>query len=624
MPRLADIGTFLYYSEAKVSDDAKNMATKMKAIDVITEILKYKLSKEGVQYRLYILNGRTGSGKSTYFLQELYKRFCVGTRSKIICTEPQVVLTESNARDIMNYNSGWSLGVELGVKSSKMHINGDIESITFYTTQILNDELVRMMIKSNMDTIKKQLSRIKFIIIDEVHTLDIPMISTLKVLRDAVFKYGNLREFPLVIFSSATLDIKALSTYFKMDVKDPFSIGIVSGDPNFPVDEYYLSTGDTAKYNAIEKAKNNITTSFVILGQYFCQQLYPKMMKDSDKSRDTLIFVPGAVGIKSVGDTVAGSINDIPVYFIEKDSTIKSLMDWRGHNRGKKRLLIVGFASGYSEASDSILSTSEDTDEEALNNEMKLIVATTALETGKTLYRLKYVIDMGLQTTPVNVPLSYDTSKTMMYFRQIPENKNQMIQRKGRVGRVASGIAIHFYPKEVEEMLQPSSTPQTVDSYCLSEVMLRSLVSKKLWKPYDMANENDFLYPTSTDIIIVSMQDLIYAGYMTIHGVLSRLYHKSIDVNKQRIYAKYLYECLGYNLFDTALYVTVNIKEIPNKFDVKSFKPKNSMDLSKDFMNNDRPTSQMIEQIRRARGEVTIAQYNMKNSIYAYYKRRLF
>ena len=624
MPRLADIGTFLYHSEANVSKETRDNALKLRAIDIITAILKYKLSKEGVQHRLYILNGRTGSGKSTYFLQELYKRFIVGSHSKIICTEPQVVLTESNARDIMNYNEGWELGVELGVRSSKMHINGDNESITFYTTQILNDELIKMMMRGNPDLVKRELKRIMFIVIDEVHTLDIPMISTLKVLRDAVIKYGMFKEFPLIIFSSATLDIKALSAYFNINLKDPFMCGIVSGDPNFPVDEMYLSMEETLKFNEMEKAKNSIETSFLILAQYFFKRVYPKMLKDKHTSRDTLIFVPGAVGIKTTGEAVCKFVKNIPVYFIEKDSTIKQLMHWRTQNRKQLRLLIIGFATGYSEASDSILSNSEDEDKEALEYEMKLIIATTALETGKTLYHLKYVIDMGLQTTPIHIPLCYDVSKAMTYFRQIPENLNQMIQRKGRVGRVYPGTAIHFYPKEVEKILQPSSTPQTVDSYCLSEVFLRSLVSKQLWKVYDMTAENDFLYPTSTDIIIVSVQDLILCGYMTIHGVLSRLYHKSLDVNKQRIYAKYMYEVLGYNLFDTALYVVSNIKDIPNKFDVKQFKPKSSVEISKQYINNDRPTPQMIEQIRRARGEITIAQYNKKTSIYAYYKRKLF
>ena len=69
MPRLADVGTFLYYPDAKVSKETRDLALKIKAIDVISSILKYKLSKEGIQHRLYILNGRTGSGKSTYFLQ---------------------------------------------------------------------------------------------------------------------------------------------------------------------------------------------------------------------------------------------------------------------------------------------------------------------------------------------------------------------------------------------------------------------------------------------------------------------------------------------------------------------------------------------------------------------------
>lgn len=623
MPRLADIGTFLFYSKAKVSEAAKEKVKKIPAIDVISAILKEKLSKSGIQNRLYLLNGRTGSGKSTYFLQELYKRFIVGSRSKIICTEPQVVLTESNARDIINYNEGWSLGKELGVRSSQMHIRGDVESITFYTTQILNDELVRLMMKNNTETIKRELRRIKFIIIDEVHTLDIPMISTLKVLRDIVIKYGQYQEFPLVIFSSATMDIDALSSYFHMNLANPMMCGIVSGDPNYPVNERYLSDFEVVKYNEYEKSVNDNRTSFIILGKYFLRIVYPLMLKDDEKSRDALIFVPGKLGIQITGYSIKEGIKDLSVFFINEQCTTKMLMHWRTKHRNEKRLLIIGFASGYSEASDEILSTSEDTDKEALINEMKIIIATTALETGKTLYRLKYVIDMGLQTTPMHIPLAYNINRHTEYFRQIPETKNQMIQRKGRVGRVSSGSVYHFYSKEVEALLRPNSIPQTIDNYCMSEVMIKSLLSKKLWKVYDMGNENDYLYPTSVDVIIKSVQDLILSGYMTIHGILSKLYHKGTDVNKQRIYSKYMYEVLGYDLYTTALFIVSAIREIPSLLDVKYFKPKSSIKIIDAYVNNPRPTAKMIEQIRRARAEVSIAQYENQNGFYAYYKGKM-
>ena len=620
MPRLADKGTFLYYKEANVTKESIQKSLEMPAIDVITEILKYKLSNRGRAFRLYLLNGRTGSGKSTYFLQELFKRFIIGTNTRIICTEPQVVLTESNARDIKNYNATWEIGNQLGIQSSQLHIEGARESITFCTTQILNDKLIKIQSKQNLDQVKRELRKIRFIIIDEVHTLDVPMISILKVLRDVSIEYGELEEFPLIIFSSATMDIIALSTYFNMDLTDPTMCGIVSGDPNFPVDEIYLSKDEVVKYNEFEKSKNDVKTSFIIVGQYFLQTFYKDMLKDDNKSRDALIFVPGKVGIDTLGMTIKNAIMDLPVFFINEGCTTKRLMEWRSQYRNRKRILIIGFSSGYAEASDGILSNSEDTDAEALQNEIKIIIATTALETGKTLYRLKYVIDMGLQTTPVNVPLSYDVRQTLNYFRLIPENKNQMIQRKGRVGRVAAGKVVHFYTKETENLFRVTSVPQTLDNYCLSDTILKGLMSKPLWKIYDIANENDYIYPTSVDIICKSAQDLIVTGYMTLYGSLSLLYHKSLDTSKQKIYAKYMYEYLGYNLFTAVLFITSSLKEIPNVYDVKRFKPRSSESILQMYSRNNRPTGKMIDHIRRARRELTSSMYMNQQSFYAYYK----
>lgn len=623
-PQLANIGTFSFHPSIKPSASELERVSKLPAIDIISSVLRLKFEREGKRNRLYLLNGRTGSGKSTYFLQELYARFIVGSRAKIICTEPQVVLTESNARDIINYSDGWELGKQLGVKSSRMNIRSDVESIVFYTTQIFNDELMRILVRDK-DRVKNYLRRIKFIIIDEVHSLDLPMMSILRVLRDFINKFGNMPEFPMVIFASATMDVEALSEYFDIDLKNPLSCAIISGSPNHPVNEHYLSKGSVAKFNELERTKNDNRTGYTILATYVFENVYESCLKDDAYSRDTLVFVPGILGIQIVGTHLLRKISEdakkIPCYFIKKDDTMKEIMHWRTQNKEKQRILIIGFATDYSEASNLILSNSEDSDKEALKYEIKIIVATTALETGKTLYHVKYVFDMGLQTKPLIVPLTYNPNAQTIY-NQIPENKNQMIQRSGRVGRVASGESYHFYTKEVADMFEPTTIPQTVDSYCLSDLFIHLLATKEKWQMRDVVNENDFLYPASIDNIVMSVKDLLCSGYLTPFGELATLWHKSTDITKQRVFSKYMYEVLGYKLFDVILFVVSNIKKLPSIFDVSSFNvPKTLIDNSI-FMNNTNPTSQMIEQIRRARGELTLVQYG--HSILGYHKKMIF
>ena len=623
-PQLANVGTFSFHPSIKPADKELERIAKLPAIDIISSVLRLKFEREGKKNRLYLLNGRTGSGKSTYFLQELYIRFVVGSRAKIICTEPQVVLTESNARDIINYSNGWELGKQLGVKSSRMNIRSDLESIVFYTTQIFNDELMRVLVRNDTERARRFLRRIKFIIIDEVHSLDLPMMSILRVLRDFINKFGNLPEFPMVIFASATMDLDALSEYFDIDLKNPLSCAIISGSPNHPVDEYYLSSGDVAKFNALERTKNDNRTSYNILADYVFKNVYESMITDDAYSRDTLVFVPGILGIQIVGTYLLRKISDIgklPCYFIKKGDTMKEIMHWRTQNKNVKRVLIIGFATDYSDASNLILSNSEDSDEEALKNEIKMIVATTALETGKTLYHVKYVFDMGLQTKPIIIPLAYDPNAQTIY-NQLPENKNQMVQRSGRVGRVASGKSYHFYTKEVVEMFEPTTIPQTVDSYCLSDLFIHLLATKEKWQMRDIINENDFIYPASVDNTITSVKDLIYSGYLTPYGELTTLWHSRTDITKQRVFSKYMYEVLGYKLFDVMLFVISNVKKLPSIFDVSSFKIPASLIDNKAYMNNTNPTHQMIEQIRRTRGEITLVQYG--HSILGYHKKMIF
>jgi hypothetical protein len=47
---------------------------------------------------------RTGSGKSTLMIDRLFHRFIRNTRRGLLCTEPRVVLTESNVNDVIEHN----------------------------------------------------------------------------------------------------------------------------------------------------------------------------------------------------------------------------------------------------------------------------------------------------------------------------------------------------------------------------------------------------------------------------------------------------------------------------------------------------------------------------------------
>ena len=86
MPTLANKGTFQFHdkvSKDDLSNEMKQWLENNTAIEIILKILNIKLSQPGKRNRLYFLRGRTGSGKSTYMIQEIYKNIIVGNNTKL-------------------------------------------------------------------------------------------------------------------------------------------------------------------------------------------------------------------------------------------------------------------------------------------------------------------------------------------------------------------------------------------------------------------------------------------------------------------------------------------------------------------------------------------------------------
>ena len=108
MPTLANIGTLIFHPDANVSNDLMRMQENTSAIDIIVHILKNKINRKGINNKILIVKGRTGSGKSTFMISYLYDKLIENQTSQhhgCICVcEPRVVLTRSNSIDIIRYN----------------------------------------------------------------------------------------------------------------------------------------------------------------------------------------------------------------------------------------------------------------------------------------------------------------------------------------------------------------------------------------------------------------------------------------------------------------------------------------------------------------------------------------
>ena len=626
MPTLLQKNAFNFHPSADLTPEMKTWLHSELAINIILKILSIKLLQKGIRNRLYFLQGRTGSGKSTLMISSLFDSLIKNTHSRLICSEPRVILTKSNGEDVSRFNAHLNIGENISILTGIEKINAsEYENICYCTSQILNDTLSSVLSIRDTEKAIKVLSSYKIIVIDEVHVLDMPMITLLKTIKDFTTRFGHLAECPLFLFTSATIDIDHLIGYYLASspiesiYKDPLIIGYVIGESNFKLNEQFLSNELVMKYTEEEKQRG-FNSGFYILAKHFMINYYDKLHDSSSyitdpisgtkiQCRDVLFFVPLVSGIEILAKTIKAYIKDTPYFMILKNTSIEEVEAWREKNRNAKRVLFIGFARGYSKASDLILSLPMDKNIDNLIYETRIYASTPIIETGKTLSTLYLAIDMGLNTAMIYNPLTYDINNQFNCIRQIPVNMNQAIQRLGRVGREAPGMYLHFYSKDSFDIMELRDIPETVNTFCISEQLLLIIKHLPKFTQFDFMNENDYIYPASISVMLASVSDLVHAGFITVYGKSAFLRSSASISNNWLLYAKFLYitdETM--TLWQCLLLCSINRKHIVNAFNLYKL-DKNKLMYSLDSILEDTPSNDVIESIQKARNAMVEILY---------------
>ena len=555
--------------------------TSLPAIEVIKNIINVKLEeKRNLKNKIYFLQGRTGSGKSTYLVSELYKSFIKDENSEISVVEPRVVLTYSNAENISRNNVSLKIGEEIGYCGGNFRVNAKKKSkIIFYTSEIFNQKLILNECKS------------KIVIIDEVHLLDLPMISLL----NTIFNSLN-SDSPLFIFTSATINLNLLINYFKEKIcltseeiySDPLMIGYVKGKRNKDVTHYFVDVNEFLDLNKLDFTKK------------FSEWLVKTPLQVpivNEECKDILIFLPLTSYFKPIGTNLERLIPNS--FFLSNETNEKDLNSWRKSN--KKQTLIIGYSSGYSNLSNEILKFTADSDKERRKNERKIILSTPVIETGKTIASLFIVVDLGLQFTQRVKPLNYDPNK--FYGITIPISKSNVIQRLGRVGREFEGVSYSFYTKNTYDSLEQTDLPENLNSVSLAEIYLKgknffhlneNFSYLELQKRLDLMKENKFIIKNSVDTLIQTGLDLIKSGYLS--PILT--FNEVTKIEKWFEYTKIFYYLYGYKLFDSIFLARMNRKQLPFLFSPSKITLKFNLSVIDEYENlDDQTKNEVLESI---------------------------
>lgn len=242
------------------------------------------------------------------------------------------------------------------------------------------------------------LEKTGLVIFDEFHERNINSDLGLALCLES---FEGLREDLRLLIMSATMDISPVSVLMG---NAPI---IVSEGKSFPVETQYIPALNPQRDPVlIEKA---------------CYFAVIKAL--SEETGDVLVFLPGVKEIKRL-ELMLNEKTDPKIYVQP----------------------LYGNLSQQEQAA-AILPS--------LPGKRKIVLATSIAETSITIEGVRVVIDSGLMRVP-----RFFSGTGMSRLETIPVSKASADQRRGRAGRVASGICYRLWSKQSHHLLKPFNTPE--------------------------------------------------------------------------------------------------------------------------------------------------------------------
>ena len=415
--RLKDVNDFINERENKEGSMSKLEADLLmkKNIQYQRKILPIFEYKEKIlellkTNQLIIIEGETGSGKTTQIPQYLYESGYCNNKKKICITQPRRVAAMSVATRVafeMNVKCGHEVGYAI-----RFEENVTITTKIIYMTDGI---FLRYLLSDN------QMSDFSVIIIDEAHERSIYTDVIFGIIKQLIKKRKDLR----VIISSATLSTTKFQNYF-------FEAPVVQvPGRRYPVDIYYTKSPEP---DYIEAAV--ITALQIHISQA------DELFKEENYGGDILIFLTGQEEIE-----------------LAKRMINNQLKKLRGQIPNCVVLPI--YAALPSEEQAKIFLP-------VVRGERKIILATNIAETSITINGIAYVIDSGFCKQ-----MCYDPRTGLETLAITPISKANAKQRAGRAGRVRPGKCFRLYTSSsYENELEDDNVPEIQRNNLISMILL--------------------------------------------------------------------------------------------------------------------------------------------------------
>ncbi|KAG5344858.1 DHX36 helicase, partial [Acromyrmex heyeri] len=458
-------------------------------------------------HRVLLIEGDTGCGKTTQvpqFILDAFAKNGNATDCNILVSQPRRISAISLA-DRIAYER-------------KEHV-GDVVGFHVRLEQVLPKELGAIVFCTTGMLLRKlqtnpSLEGCSHVILDEAHERQIDTDMLMILLKRVLQKNPNLK----VLIMSATINTHIFQQYFDCPtVRVPgrlFAVKMhfLEDIEHLPNIRRYQTYVPKSRFENDEVGKLSVDIGKIV-------QVI-KWISSHKPPGAILCFLPGWNEIVKV----QSMLEDTSSY--NENHLILPMHSKISHNEQRKIF------------------------QHAPENVRKIILATDIAETGITVSDVVYVVDSALRKES-----HWDDNKDLLSIKNCWVSRANVLQRKGRAGRVKPGESFHLISKEEYEKLRAHPLPQLLCNP-LEKVILES-------KTYtdEKAQEflGGFLEPPTSTAIRKSVKTLVNLGVMddeenlTALGQRMALFPTHPKFSKAMVYSS-IFDCIHPVITITSLF----------------------------------------------------------------------
>ncbi|KAK2492243.1 hypothetical protein MC885_006627 [Smutsia gigantea] len=434
------------------------------------------------QHQVLIIEGETGSGKTTQIPQYLFEEGYTKKGMKIACTQPRRVAAMSVAARVAR-EMGVKLGNEVGYSIRFEDCTSERTVLRYMTDGMLLREFLS----------EPDLASYSVVMVDEAHERTLHTDILFGLIKDV----ARFRPELKVLVASATLDTARFSTFF-----DDAPVFRIPGR-RFPVDIFYTKAPEADYLEACVVS---------VLQIHVTQPPGDILVFLTGQVRDTgggamICVSQGKAGLAGRPSVTLGPLLLSPLQIQEEIEAACEMLQDRCRRLGSKirELLVLPiYANLPSDMQARIFQTTPP-------GARKVVVATNIAETSLTIEGIIYVLDPGFCKQK-----SYNPRTGMESLTVTPCSKASANQRAGRAGRVAAGKCFRLYTAwayqhELEETTVPEIQRTSLGNVVL---LLKSLGIHDLM-------HFDFLDPPPYETLLLALEQLYALGALNHLGELT-------------------------------------------------------------------------------------------------------